>query len=106
MLARSLVILGLVALGASAQAVPVSIVASDDFDSCSVGTLSGANGGSGWAGAWAGSTGASVVATNAADAPMIGQAARFSQPISNAAATRRIGQTVDQDAVFIDSLGL
>jgi hypothetical protein len=104
MFTRTLVLLSLAALGAAAQAAPVSIIASDDFDSYGTGALGGNNGGNGWAGAWTGSSGASVVTVGSSDSPMSGQAARFGTLVADSAATRQIGQTVNQDAVYIDFL--
>jgi hypothetical protein len=104
MFTRTLVVLGLVALGAAAQAASISIVASDNFNSYATGALGGNNGGNGWAGAWTGSSNASVVATVAADSPMTIQAASFSGSNNVSAATRQIGQTLSQEAVFIDFL--
>jgi hypothetical protein len=102
MFKRSFVVGSLLAFAAFAQAAPISIVASDDFDPYSAGSLGGNNGGSGWAGAWAGSGVASVVATTGGDSPMSGNAARFAGN-NNAAATRTLATSLD-GSVFIDFL--
>jgi hypothetical protein len=101
MLTRSLIAAALLATTGLGQAT--TVLASDNFDSYANGSIAGANGGSGWAGAWTGSTGVSIVSANGGDSPMSGQVARFGTPNSNNAATRQLAQTVS-GAVFVDFL--
>lgn len=82
--------LALAAAATTASAGGVSLVASDTFDSYGIGAVAGANGGTGFAGAWTGSAGVGVVAANASDAPMSGQALRFTTPNTDTAATRTL----------------
>lgn len=102
MITRALIAATLTATVGLSQAAVV--VAADNFDSYTPGAIAGANGGTGWASAWTGSNGASVVAVTGADAPMSGNAARFGTPNNNNAATRQLGQTVSNSAVFVDFL--
>jgi len=85
-----------------ASAMPIAIVASDNFDSYSAGgAISGNNGGSGFAGAWSGVNQTTVVATvPGADEPMSGNALQFTSPTDNNAAVRTLSSAISSN-VFV-----
>lgn len=97
---KTIVSLALAASSALVSAAPISIVATDNFDSYGAGQLNGANGGTGFNGAWSGALGASVVGTSSpADDPMSGNALQFTRPDSNNAATRTLATSVERDVL-------
>lgn len=97
---KSAIVLCTCLAGAMSPALAGILVASDNFDTYTVSGLNGNNGGTGWAGAWAdpSPTNASVVATNGADAPMAGNAIRFTGQ-ADAAAARTLSTTIDRNVV-------
>ncbi len=85
-------------LAASAVVSAAPLLATDNFDSYAAGSIAGANGGSGWAGAWAraGSAGtANVVAQGS------GNALAFSGNDNGASAYRQLASTVS-GTVLVD----
>ncbi len=91
---RSILTRSLLALAALSGSAHAAFIASDDFDAYLAGSITGANGGSGFASAWTGSNGAAVVATSGGDAPMSGNALRFTTPNNDAAARRTLATTL------------
>lgn len=95
-----------VALGLSTGLSSAAVIAFDDFNSYAAGALNGQGvAGNGWGGAWtaANTTSATVVAATAGDAPMSGNAVRFTQPNVANAASRTLGSAVSGN-VWIDFL--
>lgn len=99
---RHLVLSALLASAGVAQAVPVTLIAADDFGSglptvASV-NLSGQNTGTGWGGAWTGSSVAKVVNASVSDAGMSGGALQVSGN-NNTVATRQLASAVSRDVL-------
>jgi hypothetical protein len=92
----------LVAFAGLAHAVPVSIVASDNFDTYSAGASLSGNGGSGWAGSWVDTSSSAVATTTGLDGSMFGSAALFSTGNDNAA-KRQLSTTLSTN-VFVEFL--
>lgn len=100
---RALVAVSALAWVGTVSAAPIAF---DDFNSYTAGALNGQGAaGGGWAGAWsaANTTSATVVTAQAADAPMNGQAVRFTQPNTTNAASRTLSSTVNGN-VWVDFL--
>lgn len=87
------------AAAATAQAAPVTIVASDNFDAYGAGALTAQNSGAGWSGAWTGSSSVSVVNTVGDDSPMSGAALNFAGDNNANAATRQLAKAITQDVL-------
>lgn len=91
--ARALVLTALLGAMGSAQA---GLVASDNLNTATVGSLAGQAGGQGWASAWSGSSSVSVVSGSS------GQALRFSGADNTSAASRTLGSTISANRVLVD----
>lgn len=85
-----------------ASAMPIAIVASDNFDSYGAGgAIASNNGGTGFAGAWSGVNNTTVVATvPGADDPMSGNALQFTSPNNDGAAVRTLSSAISSN-VFV-----
>lgn len=97
---NSILSLSLLAAATAATAAPVTLVASDDFNSYTTGALNGQSGGTGFANAWTATNSTTVVTTVSGDSPMSGNAARFANPNSDNAATRTLSTALTGD-VFV-----
>jgi len=93
---RLITVLALAATATAASAAGVSYVATDNFNSYSAGSLTGANGGTGFSGAWTGSDGVAVSSVAGEGLPMSGNALSFTQPNSDSAATRGLSTVLDR----------
>lgn len=103
---RHLAVCAVLASIGTARAMPVTVIASDDFSYTvpTAGTvnIAGRNGGTGWAGAWGGTTAAKIVNTTSADGAMSGGALQVSGSNDNVA-TRQLGTTISRN-MFVDFL--